>query len=954
VPWRIPGFALGEEIGRGGSAIVYQAAQYDPPRTVAVKILLPIWTDGTGVRERFRLEAQALAQLDHPGILPVLASGEINGVPWYSMPLASGGNLAQRRSAAQGNFKLIAAEAVAHAHTRGVLHRDVKPANIVFSDDGRLFVSDFGLARVVATSSEVTMTAAVLGTPAYMAPEVIAHGIRAATVAADVWGLGAILHELLAGHRPFEAESIPELVRLIVSEEPKPAAGAPTELAAIANKALQKNPDRRYLTAQAMADDLRAWLSGKPVTARPYSRWEQLGFSIKKHPIVTSGIVVLLLAMTAAVLVSVQETRLRKMAEAAHAAADLEAATSREILRFLQTDLLSQASPESQPDRAITLRTVLDRAAKSVDGRFPNQPLVEAAIHETLASTYTALGDEPTGHAQAQKALALFLREKGPDSPEVLRMRHYEIFDYVIKGRFVDAETLANQTLEAARRILPSSSPDLYVAWGDLARVYWEWSKYERAEQIIHADYEACRKALGPDDPESVTLEWMAATALSATARRAESLPLFERSLEDARRVFGKENGRTFDAMNSYSNALGEQGRFAEAVVIGRELLELRRRVCGPENVATVITMINLALSLIEIDKLQEANELLEQARPLFHRRYGSEDLRNLTCDRALVTNLVKLGRYREGVAIAAKDLPLAEQRLGRNHIVSVLLRFRLAQCYRGNNQLTEALELGTQCVEQFSQLRGPGSHEILIVKLLLADIHRDAGRIAEASRLYQEVLTSGSNPATKAMQEAWAAEGGLSQVMILQGQFGEAEAAARQLAYQWEKELGPAEDRCLAMKLELACLLTHRGAWPEAEKLLRQIIVHREQDAGKNARATLNSWDALGVTLALQGKWAEAEALLRQSHEHGKAIDPGCGKDGLNQLYLGWVMLSSGHPVEAKTYLETAYPIVTDPTRRGPIDRLLYQGVTAQLAKTFHETGDSEASARWQKQSTW
>jgi len=622
--WRVPGYELGAEIGRGGSAVVYQAKQYDPERTVALKILLPIWTDGTGVRERFRLEAQALAQLDHPGILPVLASGEIDGVPWYSMPLAAGGTLSERKAKANGQFRQIAewlagaAEAVAHAHARGVLHRDLKPGNLLFAEDGRLFVSDFGLARVLASSSNVTMTAAMLGTPAYMAPEVIAHGIRTATVAADVWGLGAILYELLAGRRPFEAESIPELVRSVVGDEPPPLRSVPPDLAAIAFRALHKNLERRYPNVLAMADDLRAWLANKPVTARPYPWWERLQFGTKRHPWAAGGIAVAILLSVATAAVGVRETRLRREEQSARLAADQEAATSREILYFLQNDLLAQASPESEPDRDIKLRTVLDRAEKTIDGRFPKQPLVEAAIRETLATTYLALGEESIALAQADKAIELYTREKGAETREILRLRHVGFHDDVMKGKLAEAETLETRVLAAQRRTLPPSDPDIYVTWGDLVEVYLQMGKLDQAESQVREALTAATKYLGPDHLQTITLECSLAITLANAKRGAEALIVFRHCLDAARHSLGNENGFTLTIISEMSVAMYELGDFDGSLALARELAEIRTRVLGPRHFDTVLSQTNLASMLGNQGQLREAETLFEQGRATY------------------------------------------------------------------------------------------------------------------------------------------------------------------------------------------------------------------------------------------------------------------------------------------------------------------------------------------------
>jgi tetratricopeptide (TPR) repeat protein/predicted Ser/Thr protein kinase len=953
--WRVPGYEVGEELGRGGSAVVYRAKQYDPERTVALKILLPIWTDGTGVRERFRLEAQALAQLNHPGILPVLASGEIDGVPWYSMPLASGGSLAERRTTVRGQFRQIAewlagaAEAVAHAHARGVLHRDLKPGNLLFADDGRLFVSDFGLARVLATSSSVTMTAAMLGTPAYMAPEVITYGIRAATVTADVWGLGAILYELLAGRRPFEAESIPEMVRSVVGDEPAPLRSVPPDLAAIAFRALHKNPERRYSTVLAMAGDLRAWLAGEPVTARPYPWWERLHFATRRHPWAASGIGVAILLSVAAMVAGVRETRLRREEQAARLAASQEATTSREILKFLQNDLLAQASPESEPDRDIKLRTVLDRAAKTIEGRFTQQPLVEASIRDTLATTYLALGEESIAFAEASKAVALYTREKGPEAREILRLRHVDFYDDVMKGKLAEAETLETHVLATQRHFLLPSDPDIYTTWGDLVEVYIQMGKLDQAEAQVREALTAATKFLGPDHLQTITLECSLAITLANAKRGAEALIAFRHCLDAARRVLGNENGFTLTVISEMSVAMYELGDFDGSLALARELVETRTRVLGPSHFDTVLSQTNLASMLGNQGKLREAETLFDQGRATYIQQFGAGDQRTLRLELDLINLWLSLGRYREAVDLGRKNLPLYEHLVGLEHPDVLWLRMELAQAYDGVGDFAKAIELGDQCVELGKRVYGTTSDYALLPKLILANAHRDAGHFDTAETMYAELHAAAETASGDTTKTVLAVNRLKSRLEFTQGKFAEAETELKEVVVGCERHFGATAHTTLDCKLDLAVLLLRRNAPADAEKLLAQITLARERDAGLDAGPTLSALDVGGVAAGLQGRWPDAEASLRRSGEHWATFEPGGWREAMNRVALGWVLYSEGKRTEATPLLDAGYFIVMDPAKFGSTERLIRSVVLNRIANAYRESGDVEAGAKWQ-----
>ncbi len=288
---RFDGHELQEEIARGGMGVVYRAWQMDPPRDVALKTLLSVGLRSASAQERFRLETHAMASLQHPGILPVYTSGEQDGVPFFTMQLAAGGTLAERSARYVGAWHEIAelvahlADAVQYAHERGVLHRDIKPGNVLFDEHGRAFVSDFGLAKLAAGGSDLTQTSIMIGTPRYLAPELVAKDGRAATTVSDVWGLGAILYELCAQRPPFEGDSTAALLRRIAEDEPAPLPReTPRDLAVIVRKALAKDPGQRYASARELAEDLRRWIEGQPILARPATPLERVTAWARRNP----------------------------------------------------------------------------------------------------------------------------------------------------------------------------------------------------------------------------------------------------------------------------------------------------------------------------------------------------------------------------------------------------------------------------------------------------------------------------------------------------------------------------------------------------------------------------------------------------------------------------------------------------------------------------------------------
>lgn len=294
---QLPGFAIQEEIGRGGMGIVYKALDLRLNRTVALKTLAAGSFAAPTERERFRREAESIAHLDHPNIIPVYEVGENDGMPFFSMKYCAGGSLARRdRKPAIDPFEIsqlvqTIAQAVHHAHQRGILHRDLKPSNILLDDDGRPHVTDFGLAKRFDPDIGPADASTIAGTPAYMAPEQ-AMGRGDLTTATDVYGLGAILYELLTGSKLFVGASPMTILRQLGELQPvRPTIRnpkVPRDLETITLKCLEKSPQRRYRGADELADDLGRWQTGEPITARPVPQWERVWQWLRRHPVVSS------------------------------------------------------------------------------------------------------------------------------------------------------------------------------------------------------------------------------------------------------------------------------------------------------------------------------------------------------------------------------------------------------------------------------------------------------------------------------------------------------------------------------------------------------------------------------------------------------------------------------------------------------------------------------------------
>src|SRR5947208_7330689 len=270
-------YELVEEVGRGGKGVVFRARQKSLNRTVALKVIsLGQWAS-TAHLKRFRREAEAAASLDHPSIVPIYEVGEREGACYFSMKFVEGGQLDEVVKRAPISIRqaaeLIAkvARTVHYAHEHGILHRDIKPGNILLDTKGEPLLTDFGLARLVEAESTVTRTKEVMGTPSYMAPEQAMGNNAAVSNATDVYGLGAVLYQLLTDHPPFAGGTTYETIKLLRDTEPRPPRllnpKIDRDLNTICLKCLEKDPKRRYASALALAEDLEHWLKHEPIRA---------------------------------------------------------------------------------------------------------------------------------------------------------------------------------------------------------------------------------------------------------------------------------------------------------------------------------------------------------------------------------------------------------------------------------------------------------------------------------------------------------------------------------------------------------------------------------------------------------------------------------------------------------------------------------------------------------------
>jgi serine/threonine-protein kinase len=421
---RVPGYELLREIGRGGMGIVYRARQLKPNRLVALKMIL----DGRFASKkellRFENEAEIVAGLDHPNIVPILEAGQHQGLHYFSMPLLTGGSLAASQSRPAANLRVVVrlvadvAAAVHHAHERGILHRDLKPANILLDDEGRPHVTDFGLAKRVRNGGDLTETGAILGSPGYMSPEQASGNPVSVTTASDIYGLGAILYALLTGQAPFEGSSVQETITRLHEQPAEPPSKlnriVPRSVDQICLMCLEKDPDRRYPTAKALAADLHRWLAGEPVLARPEPLAERTRRWIRRRrTAVTAAAAATLVALIGLFLVLGVQVGANR---------DLKAANDRERARFdLAMEAIKSYHTGASEDLLLkepqfqALRTKLLHGAREFFGKLETllEGHTDRRSQQAMSQAYDELAALTDKIGSKSEALELYRRALG-------------------------------------------------------------------------------------------------------------------------------------------------------------------------------------------------------------------------------------------------------------------------------------------------------------------------------------------------------------------------------------------------------------------------------------------------------------------------------------------------------------------------------------------------------------
>jgi len=895
---RIGPYKILQLIGEGGFGSVFMAEQERPvQRKVALKII-KLGMDTRQVVARFEQERQALAMMDHPNIARVLDAGATEtGRPFFVMELVKGDPIVEycdkNNLSIEDRLELIAqvCNAVQHAHTKGIIHRDIKPSNILVStQDGKPHtkVIDFGIAKATASKlTEKTLFTehkALIGTPEYMSPEQ-AEGSLDIDTRTDVYSLGVLLYELLTGTTPFTSKELrsaayAEIQRIIREvEPPKPstrlsnntdtiesiAAKRHTEpkrlgvivrgeLDWIVMKALEKDRQRRYETANGLGMDIRRYLAGEAVVAAPPTNAYRFKKMIRRNkgPVAAGSAVAAVLVLglvgtsvglfraeralagEAAQRVLADEARAEAVAQQAEAEKqEAEAKKQSEIAEAVakfQTDMLAAVDPANLPKDpatgeplkdSVTVVQAMEAAVKQLDqGSLKDQPLVEAGVRTTIGATLQGLARFDDAEPNLRKSLAL-VRAALPagHSDIALGLSNLAVL-LSEQNKLAEAEPLLRESLAIYRPALPAGDPIIARVLDNLAKVLQTQNKPAEAEPLLLESLEIRRAALPAGHPDVALGMNNLAVLLQSQNRLTEAEPLFRESLQIKRKTLPAGHPDIALGLNNLAAVLKEQNQLAEAEPLFREALEIRRAAFPPGHPTIAEGLNNLAALLHAQNKPAEAEPLLLEA-----------------------------------LEIMRKTLPAGHPSIaqGLNNLAAILL---------AQDKPAEAEPLYREALA-IRRAAFPAGHPTIALALQsLAGLLADQKKHAEAEPLFREALAI--NRATLPAGHPAIANClyNLANTYAAQGKTDQAIPLLREVLESSRATLPKDSPELAGQLATLSMTLLTLKAWDEAEPLIREALTIREKAQPDDWR-TFNTKSMLGGALLGQNKLAEAEPLL-------------------------------------------------------------------------------------------
>jgi len=710
---RISSFTLLKSIGTGANGQVFLAIDKTSKQQVAIKV--PHSFLNPEQKQRFLHESQLLSRLSHSNIAKILQTGLLQDqdLPYIAMEFVEGKNIHQYCRDKDLNFRQIielfkqVLEAVQYAHQRGIIHRDIKPDNILVNQKGQVKLVDFGIAMLSDNSTQhltqLTRTGEIVGTLSYMSPEQVS-GSEAIDTRTDIYSLGVVLYQLLAKKLPFSlnANQLFSAISQIIEDLPKKLnkqnSAIDTDLTTIVHHAMEKNPEQRYQSASEFKKDLENWLAGNSINVQHNTLWHSLKHMGQKHKALVSGallaIVGLITGLVFAVSFALKEQKARELAET-------NAKTSEKTVAFI-SEIFSKANPERIYGDKLTLLQVIDNTNVSLLQNLKDEEQVQANIRLVLADVYVSLGKEEQATKQLNEIdVLLSTLANSPHKTDLLfKKTLIEVDVNIYQGNFDENIKIIMQVLNKEKLSLKQ----IIRLKNKLAFSYSKLGKYQQAQALLDELKKTFKSQQFPDDDNFVL------------------------------------DIQTFSQI-TLGDMLNSQGKHQQAKDLYQNLADTLSDKLGRNNPQTLSALNNLALALANLDQAQESLKLLNEIVDSYKETIGEQHLSTLIAQSNVLYAMVKQGQLEEADDYSAQLIQKMTQAIGATHNNTLIVKNIRAYLLEDLGHLQQAEDIYLKLMDDYKQLNNNDNPEFMNIQNNLAMLYIKQEKLEQAQLIFENLI---------------------------------------------------------------------------------------------------------------------------------------------------------------------------------------------------------------------
>jgi serine/threonine protein kinase len=711
-------YTIERVLGQGGMGVVYAAIQRTPARTVALKLIRPGSITSRLLR-RFEIESEILGRLRHPGIAHIydagIASTPMGKQPFFAMEYIDGESLTEyadlNKLGTRQRLNLVAqiADAVEHAHRKGVIHRDLKPGNILVDESGQPKILDFGVARAtdtdLRTATMQTDVGMLIGTLSYMSPEQASGDPDALDTRSDVYSLGVVAYELLAGQMPYDLRGvmIHEAVGIIREKEPSTISTIDRTLRGdvdtIVGKAMAKEPGRRYQSASEFGEDVRRYLSDQPISARPPSAIYQFRKFTRRNKAIVGGAALVLLTLVVGLVgtsyglfeAQRQAALVEKRAEELQQVTDFQSQqiSSIKVKQMGEGILASILERLSEADRiaienslvqvnftdiaAESLRAnIFEQSIQAIDENFADQPLVQAQLLQSLGGSIYRVGLDMLALMLYERAFEIRRTELGDADIYTKESAMAVSSGYQRQGRFEEAEQILRAVYEAYLHEFGEEHKETRRMMGHLAGYLSNRNQRDESLLLFERIYELHVEIEGPEATKTLLAMGNLAIQYGVIGQEEHAAEMLRQLIEIQQRLFGESYDSTLNSKTNLVMSLRALGDMAGAIALAQEILNTRRRTDGNDDIDTIQACHRLVVLLIELDRREEAHPLLQEIYEYDSRRDGDDHHRTMLSLTAVAYNLRMMGEFERAEPLYVDVYERSMRVLGEKHALTL------------------------------------------------------------------------------------------------------------------------------------------------------------------------------------------------------------------------------------------------------------------------------------------